>query len=406
MAGALQQLADFGLALDAEFERADFDESRFPPLAARALGEARLPERVSTDDVLRTFLQERALPEQDDLPSAFGQPALTLFHGRRFYVQVLFWVDHTTSVHRHGFSGAFQVLRGASLHSEHDFVCERAVNAHLQVGQVRFLRAALLRRGDIVEITTGLAHNLFHLENPSATIVVRTYGEPAAQPQFNYSPPHMAVDPFYRDAVQTRRLQVLELLHATDKPACLAATAELLGRCDLLTAWRVLEESAYRLAFDPAMGELMAAAERRHGSIVPDRLAPSIAPLLRYRRIERLRRDVKQFELRFFLALLLNVPTRQEILAVVAATYPAADPLALVRGWLEALSGPELIGIDLADELNRLLVDSLLDGLPEERVLDRVRETYDDVEEQAAELREHLALIRRSVLQPLFETSA
>ena len=196
---AREEIEAFALALDAAFERIDFDARTFPALAGRALREAALPDRLAAADVVRFVLEDPALPEQDDLDSRFGQPAITLFHGRRFYIQVLFWVDETTSIHEHGSSGAFQVLQGTSVHSEYELAVERVVDAHLQIGDVRFRRATLLGRGEVVEITNALAHNLFHLDHPSATLVVRTYSEPAAQPQFTSHPPHVAIDPFFQD---------------------------------------------------------------------------------------------------------------------------------------------------------------------------------------------------------------
>ena len=149
-------------------------------------------------------------------------------------------------------------------------------------------------------------------------------------------------------------------------------------------------------------------AARRHGPIVSDRLAPSISPLLRHRRIQRLRQEVRDPNLRFFLALLLNVPHRDAILGIVAARYPSDDPRSKVERWLAALSGMDRIGIDLADELNRTLVGALLDGLPEPAVLDRLREVFDpeDVEAQAADLAAHAARIRHSVLEPLFRVTS
>jgi len=296
---------------------------------------------------------------------------------------------------------------GASVHSEYELAVERAVNAYMLIGDVRFRRATLLARGDVVEITSALAHNLFHLDHPSATLVVRTYAEPAALPQFNYHPPHVAIDPFFRDPVLTRRVQVLELLRDTDEAAYLSAAEDLLGRCDLHIAWHVLETGA-KLVGSMGFAALVQAAARRHGPAVTDRLAPSISPLLRHRRIQRLRQEVRDPSLRFFLALLLNVPYGDAILGIVAARYPSRDPRSHVERWLEALSGVDLIGIDLSDELNRTIVGALLGGLSDSAVLDRLREVFDpeDVAAQAADLADHAARIRHSVLEPLFRAAS
>src|SRR5262249_1743637 len=315
----------------------------------------------------------------------------------------LFWTDETTAIHGHGFSGAFQVLEGTSVHSQYIHEVERVVNAYMRIGRVRLTSATLLRKGDVEEITNALAHNLFHLDNPSATLVVRPYSEPAAQPQWNYHPPHVLVDPYLRDPVLTRRIQVLELLRATDESAYVQAALDLLGRCDLQTAWHVLETAA-KLVGTPPFAALIEAAARQHGPILVERLVPSTVPLLRHRRVERLRGQVTDPELRFFLALLLNVPTRQGILDMVAGRYPNGDPRARVEGWLTALSGVDVIGIDLADELNRVLVGAFLDGLSEAGMLGRGGEGFDprDVAAPRADILHHAVRIRESILEPLF----
>ena len=95
-------------------------------------------------------------------------------------------MDATASIHQHAFSGAFRVVTGSSLHSEYEFVEQARVSQLLLLGEVRTQRLEALTRGDVRRITSGragLVHSLFHLDQPSVTLVIRTYGEPWAQPQ-------------------------------------------------------------------------------------------------------------------------------------------------------------------------------------------------------------------------------
>jgi hypothetical protein len=142
---------------------------------------------------------------------------LVVFDDPRFYIQILFWLDGTTQIHQHEFSGAFHVLEGSSLHAEFAFANVRPVTAHFRLGDLQLTGTELLETGRTVPITSGAGsiHSLFHLETPSVTVVVRTHSDPGTGPQFTYLPPHVAVDPFFSDALTTRRLQLLDVLDRT-----------------------------------------------------------------------------------------------------------------------------------------------------------------------------------------------
>jgi len=66
----------------------------------------------------------------------------------------------------------------------------------LLLGEVRTQRLETLTRGDVRRITSGragLLNSLFHLDRPSVTLLIRTYGEPWAKPQYDVYPPTIAV---------------------------------------------------------------------------------------------------------------------------------------------------------------------------------------------------------------------
>jgi len=394
---------DLGLEIERVWRGVSYDELAFPGIAAGALREARIPERIGADDVLDWLLSTAELPEQDDLEARFGEPPVTMYRGRRFYIQVLFWLTSSTSIHRHAFTGAFQVLHGSSLHSRYEFHARRRVCSQMLLGDVRLRTAELLQRGDIVEISRDLAHGLFHLEAPSATVVVRTVGEPEGSPQYDYRPPCVAVDPFFSEPVLTRWLQGLDLLHRSGSPRYVALAADLLERTDLHTGYLVLQHAYRRLDDLGRAAPLLAAAERRHGPVVAE-LAASLLEERRRRLIYRLRVPVRDPERRFFLALVQNLPDRGAIYAMIRRRYPDDDPRARVLAWTRALSGVDRIGIDLDDELNGHLLEGLLDGCSNAQIVDRLREEYDDeqLDAQAEQLARCIARMRRTMLAPLF----
>src|SRR6185369_7569330 len=143
-------------------------------------------------------------------------------------------------------------------------------------------------------------------------------------------------------------------------------------------------------------GRLVDAARRRHGAVV-DQLARALREELRRKKIFRLRKDVHDPELRFFLALLLNLPSQEAIYGLVRRRYPEDDPRERVLVWARALSGVDRIGVDIDDDLNHHLLHALLDGCKEEAVLSRLRDEFEpeDVDAQIPALQRHCERLRR-----------
>src|SRR4030095_10603662 len=109
----------------------------------------------------------------------------------KFHIDIYYWLDGTTTIHQHGFSGAFQVFLGSSVHSQYSFEHERRITPHFSVGRVCLNSVELLKEGDIRTIIPGrrFIHSLFHLDRPSATITIRTYETPSALPQYDFLKP-------------------------------------------------------------------------------------------------------------------------------------------------------------------------------------------------------------------------
>ncbi len=336
----MEVFADMGEQLEAAWQAVDFDERAFPDLAVRALTGFAVHEALGNRDILRWLTAARTLPVQDDPKALFGDLPVTLYHGRRFFIQALLWHDGTTSIHRHGFSGAFQVLAGTSLHTRHGFTPRRRVSSHFILGDLQLRACSLLGRGDVEPITTDLAHALFHLDSPASTIVVRTYGEDDARPQYSYRAPGLAIDPFYGDPVASRQLQALRFVRHVDEGEHLALALGLLGHCDLHTCYLVLSEMAHGARSVGALVTPLAAARRRHGAVIDD-LAAVLREEVREQRIVALRASITDPELRFFLALAASVRDPVRVATMIERRFPGVDPHARMAAWLDALPGDE-----------------------------------------------------------------
>jgi len=168
---AIQELGD---SVARAWLAADYADEAFPEIASHALRESELL-RGSESQLSEWFLTDTCLPDQQF--REFGQPALTLYRGHKFYIELLYWLDSTTAIHQHSFAGAFGVFKGSSLHTQYDFHCDRVLSSELIVGDLIFRSSNLLTQGDVREIHPGkeFIHSLFHLERPSITLVVRTH---------------------------------------------------------------------------------------------------------------------------------------------------------------------------------------------------------------------------------------
>src|SRR5688572_13486390 len=207
---------ELGRAVLERWKQENFSLAKFPEIARAALHQQPPAKKVKLPALMRDFLLNEDQPLQTD--SEFGEPELIVYSHPRFYIQLLFWIDGTTAIHQHEFSGAFHVMYGSSIHAHYAFEKAQSVTPYLRIGNVRLKQIELLEAGRTVPIASGqrAIHSLFHLDSPSITVVVRTQHDPGTGPQFNYLPPHIAFDPHFSDQLTMRRKQLLDVLEQTE----------------------------------------------------------------------------------------------------------------------------------------------------------------------------------------------
>jgi len=338
----------------------NFSLPHFPDIAREALEKRPPAEQVDLGRLLRGFLLDDDQPFQTH--SGFGQPELVVFNDPRVYIQILFWMDGTTDIHQHEFSGAFHVLAGSSIHAEFAFEKAQSISSHLRVGQLRMKRTELLETGRTVPIVSGREHihSLFHLDTPSATVVVRTQNDPGTGPQFTYLPPHVAVDPVHDDALTMRRKQVLDLLEKTEPAAFVALTMEMLDGLDFERGFYILQNVMSGLRELGEWEPAWRAFRKKHGKLA-DGIAPTLDEIVRRDGIAALRATVTDVEHRFFLALLLNVPDRADILGMIGQRF-RGKPMTHVLRWAGELAeisdeGTWLLDAEFPQELGVAVED-------------------------------------------------
>jgi hypothetical protein len=331
---------ELGKTVYARWKAVDFSLEAFPAIAANALGEKPPARHADLGKLIVDFLLNDEQPYQSS--SGFGQPELILHDNPKFYIQALFWMDGTTDIHQHGFSGAFHVMAGASLHARYDFLKPRPVTPRFRLGDLKLRETHLLPTGTTAPIESGdgCIHSLFHLETPSVTIVIRTHNDPGTDPQFTYLPPHVALDPIQNDTLTLRRKQLLDVLEQTGDPSYPELILRMIGELDLERGFFILQNGIGHLRALGAWDPIWTAFVKKHGAKARP-LLPTLEEIVRRDAIVAMRASVEDPDLRFFLALLLNIPDRKRVLEMIAESYNGS-PIAKVQEWaLELLQQDE-----------------------------------------------------------------
>jgi hypothetical protein len=320
----------------------DYNEASFSDVAVSALEELPPTDYITINDVLSLGLLSDVMITQKDMGAMFGQPPLVVYNGDDFHIVVLFWIDGEISIHEHSFSGAFHVLHGSSLHTNWSFDVHEQLSVRLRVGDLSLNKAEYLRTGSTRAIVAGnrLIHATYHLDCPSVSIVVRTNSEENHLPQCAYYAPTIAEASFLtRDSAQ-RRAQLLQMLVNAGRYVEFGELVrQVIEKADSYAIVTYLRVCYPLLNDETDRRELvnMACAKDR-------RLEPYLLPMLLHRdrqlRIAEIRRRFtgQNPNLRLFLALLINIPDRNEIRRMLAEIYPLQDSRELIASWLVELS--------------------------------------------------------------------
>lgn len=385
----MKEFQVLGTLIENRWRAENYSEQLFPEIAAQALAEADVPSKVDPWEIIRWIHTSPTLPEQKDVPGRFGNPPITVFSGPRFYVDVYYWLDGTTSIHQHAFTGAFQVLLGSSIHSHYSFREDRVLSEHFSVGEIQLQSVDLLQVNDIKHIKPGnqYIHSLFHLERPSATITIRTEHTPSAAVQYDYRKPYFAVNPFFQNVAMIKKQQTVGLLLGMKHKEVDAMLSDLVTSSDFHTTYFVLSEAAHHLRsnqmdelFGLSIGRdrfdtLLEKARSIHGELV-DKFVSVLEEQDRQFDIINRRGTITGEQHRFFLALLLNVPSREKILELVKHRFPASDPVEKILDWVEELGQtrvlgskePNVLGIEGFNDNHILTLENeLKEGLEEVR---------------------------------------
>jgi hypothetical protein len=339
------------------WKRENFSLGKFPEIARKSLEERPPSKHVDLPGLMRGFLLDEEQPFQTDSP--FGEPEIVVYSHPRFYIQLLFWMEGTTEIHQHEFSGAFHVMRGSSISAEYEFDKDQAITPYMRVGRVRMKKIEILETGRTVGIISGKRdiHSLFHLDTPSVTVVVRTQHDPGTGPQLNYMPPSMAVDPHHSDLLTGRRNQLLDMLGEVEDPGYGELAMRMIADLDFERGFFVLQRCVGHLRQLDQWAGAITAFEKKHGAAAAG-VEATLREEVRRDVIKSLRGSITDPDHRFFLALLMNAPTRGDLFSLVKKRYPKVAPAEVVLRWAGELMEVSDEGVAILDAVFPEMIDA------------------------------------------------
>lgn len=402
-----------GDQVEREWRASSYDEDRFADIAARALAEQSPSEHVGPYDTLKWILRPHAIQPQIHLPDPFGQPPVQVYTTERFHIEVLHWMDGTTAVHQHAFTGAFHVLAGSSVHSLYRFEESRRYGVRLRLGRVQLEKVELLERAATRPIVAGssMIHSLFHLDRPSVTVVIRA-DVPGTDPQYSYLKPRIAFDPFFTPEPVQRQIQAIGALAGLKHPDFESILLETYRDADPFTFVLLVMGTLSYLKSDVLVRRALQRSREFHGELA-DALIEVAAEMLRQRVIVNLRAKLRSPEHRFFLALLLLFSNGKEILSLIKTRYPeaAGDPSDIAIRWMREvteLADPDdparkVFGVML-DESMPDVMKPMLGGRSLDDIVEALKRDFDesDVAGQLTVLARTQEALRSSLFGPLF----
>lgn len=189
------------------------------------------------------LLTANRLPEQVNVHNTFGQPPITVFNNGKFVVDIYIWRGCDTSIHSHGFRGAFRVLHGHSLHEVFDVETESIVAPDVLLTRLRRPKLEILSAGDVrtIEPDQALTHRVIHLENPTVTLCVKTLNETGLS-QWHHFESGVAIKKRHVDPGHFKKAYYFQYLLETDEAEADAFLQAWMAPLDRSTRMNLCED--------------------------------------------------------------------------------------------------------------------------------------------------------------------
>ncbi|HRH45636.1 MAG TPA: hypothetical protein PKY82_28610 [Pyrinomonadaceae bacterium] len=279
--------------------------------------------------------------------------------------------------------------------------------------------------GDVRKILPGRSfiHSLFHLDQPSATIVVRTHLSPLQLPQFDYRKPYLAVDPFFSEPNLSKKLQTISMVLRAKHPDADKMLHEMLENADFQSTFSLLGNTRGLLRSntiqhyfnvekpEDRFEKAVEIARKRHGALT-DTILSIFEKQDKLMEIMNRRNYITQPEHRFFLALLMNIDEKSRVFSLIKERFPDSEPIEKVLDWTTELAQTKVMGLNIPNALgipdfndfDSFILEDMLKGVSDEDIKKTLVEemSNQNPEEVEKDITSRIEKIRSSaILKPL-----
>ena len=324
-----------GATLSSRCGEGDLGEN-FPALAADVLAEFPIPAEMGIEFMADWALGRDRLPEQVNFHSGFGEPPLVVYEEPRFFAEVLFWFHGRTSIHGHGFYGAYRVLAGYSIDAQFSYRQDEEPVPGIKLGELQPTSLTLITPGDIKRILPEEAfiHTVMHMGNPSLTLVIRNRG---GLVQYDYSMNGLAVNAYQDSQTHVRQAEVLSAYHAANPPGFENRLLEFLSTGSAHRLARILKEMIHEIDEGFLNGRIRELAVKRFGPL-GKAIIESQTRTIRSGKIWDEVASIDDPALQLSTALRDLFPKQKKLLNVLARTFPDRDPADVLENWADTVS--------------------------------------------------------------------
>ncbi len=185
-----------GADVEKSWEKTGNDAEVFPEIAGTAIERHALHERFDQLEFATWFGRSVGLHSHLDTGSASRSPSLTLWRNDRFVVDLQFWSAPDTTFRDHGYSGAFAILTGETIHCIYRLEFIAHPEPGIMLAKLDLETVDQLREGMVQSVyqERPFIHRPRHIDRPTVTLSVRSIPTPLPVGHYEYYRPGFAIE--------------------------------------------------------------------------------------------------------------------------------------------------------------------------------------------------------------------
>jgi hypothetical protein len=159
----------------ANWKQKKFSQEEFTSLSTALFNKHQVGDHFNLEDFLSFIIKTKNHPDIHHYDLNFTENIhFTILRNKHFFIDLYSWATHT-EIHSHNFSGCFQILKGRFAQSYYGFQKDRQ-GANWAEGNLKLKKREVLSVNSTYSIEEGekFIHQVFHLDNPSVSLCIRT----------------------------------------------------------------------------------------------------------------------------------------------------------------------------------------------------------------------------------------